>query len=162
MQYSKLGTSYFTSIPVRVCHPCICLTNTVKECQRRWRTLRERYVREMKTLKTSGNGSNGADVLIPWKLACNMEFLAEFVKHRRYLISVLIKRGGFEYTFSLHRDILKCQFDLREPTKPTRSKYLDVCVIIKFLGNQHLSLSQDSCQTEHSIVTVCTQNCALC
>ena len=56
---------------------------TVKECKRRWRTLRERFVREMKTLKADGSGRNGVE-FIPWKLACNMDFLQEFVSHRRY------------------------------------------------------------------------------
>ena len=53
----------------------------VEDCQRRWKTLRERFVKETKRRKTKSG--QGTTVCVPWELFGHMEFLREFVKHRK-------------------------------------------------------------------------------
>ena len=43
--------------------------------------LRERYVKEVKKMKTTSD--QGATVCIPCELFSHMEFLRDFVKHRK-------------------------------------------------------------------------------
>lgn len=74
-ELARLTVSLTTSIlwQVMLAH-CKC-TPTVIDCQKRWRTLREKFVREMK--KPMKFGERG------WDLMPHMEFLREFVKQRR-------------------------------------------------------------------------------
>ena len=53
----------------------------VEDCQKRWKTLRERYVKEMKKRR-------GKVEMEPWELLGHMEFIGEFVKHRRQVYVV--------------------------------------------------------------------------
>lgn len=67
-------------------HACIAILLcyddiAVDECQRRWKTLRERFVKELKK-KNKPTGS-GATVCAPWELFGHMEFIKDFVKHRK-------------------------------------------------------------------------------
>ena len=57
-------------------------TNSVEDCQKRWKTLRERFVKEMKRKKTK-SGKGAVISCHPWELLNQMEFLREFVKHRK-------------------------------------------------------------------------------
>ena len=58
-----------------------CVINIVEDCQRRWKALRERFVKQMK--KRKKKSGEGAKVCVPWELLGHLEFLREFVKHRR-------------------------------------------------------------------------------
>ena len=55
--------------------------NAVCEIQKRWKTLRERFVREVKSKKTKSG--QGAKSPVPWELLSLLEFLRDFVKHRK-------------------------------------------------------------------------------
>ena len=46
----------------------------------RWKALRERFVKEVKKEKTSGQG---AVVYTHWELFNHMRFIHEFIKHRK-------------------------------------------------------------------------------
>lgn len=65
-----------------------------EECRKRWRTLRERYTRELKRLKTSikENSSSGSNN-VTWSLFNEMSFLQDHVKLRktRYMYEKNIK-----------------------------------------------------------------------
>lgn len=55
---------------------------TVDECMLKWRNLRDRYARELRSLRRKG-GSIGNRTTTPWPLMNRMEFLMSHVKHRR-------------------------------------------------------------------------------
>ena len=56
---------------------------TVSDCQKRWKTLRERLVKEIK--KTNSSSGDAATSAVVWELFPHMKFLKEFVKHRKYV-----------------------------------------------------------------------------
>lgn len=54
---------------------------SVDEVQKRWKTLRERFVREVKgTKKKSGQDAKSP---VSWELFHHMELLRDFIKHRK-------------------------------------------------------------------------------
>ena len=51
------------------------------DVQSRWKTLRERFGKELrKQVKKSGDGTKQ---MVPWELMTQMEFIRDFVKHRK-------------------------------------------------------------------------------
>ena len=59
---------------------CYYSLNTVSEIQKPWKTLREQFVREVRLKKKSGDGAKSP---VPWELFSLMEFIRDFVKHRK-------------------------------------------------------------------------------
>ena len=53
----------------------------VEDCQKRWKALRERFVKELRKKKTKIG--QGVVTCVPWELLNHMEFLRKFVKHRK-------------------------------------------------------------------------------
>ena len=55
-----------------------------KECQKRWKQLREKYVREKKKIEGK-SGDPGPTAVSCWPLFNKMDFLRGTVKHKRCL-----------------------------------------------------------------------------
>ena len=55
----------------------------VDECMRRWKTLRDRYVRELKKVNGGKSGDEGPPYVPTWPLFKVLGFLMDSVKHRR-------------------------------------------------------------------------------
>ena len=53
----------------------------VEQCQKRWKALRERFAREAK--KKKKKSGDPADNTPPWAYFELLQFLKEFVKHRK-------------------------------------------------------------------------------
>ena len=70
---------------------------TPEECAKRWKQLREKYVREKK--KTEGkSGDAGPEIVSCWPLYQLMDFLRETVRHKR-LVYVYGCIQGFKSVF---------------------------------------------------------------
>ncbi|XP_065831007.1 uncharacterized protein [Oscarella lobularis] len=55
----------------------------VEECKRRWKSLRDKFVREVKKTKTRRTGDPGPPYVSQWPLFATLGFLEETVQHRR-------------------------------------------------------------------------------
>ena len=55
---------------------------SVEECIRRWKTLRDKYVRELKKVKCRKSGDAGPPYVSCWPAFEMMSFLSDSVKHR--------------------------------------------------------------------------------
>ena len=55
---------------------------SVEECQRRWRLLRDKFVRELKKVKEKKSGGPGPAYVLCWPYYKNILFLQETVKHK--------------------------------------------------------------------------------
>ena len=53
------------------------------DCQKRWKNLRDHFVRELKKVKTKKTGSAGPVYVSCWPLYDLMLFLQDSVKHRQ-------------------------------------------------------------------------------
>ena len=56
---------------------------TVEFCSRRWKTLRDRFVRELKKTKGKKSGDPGPVIVSCWPLFELMKFVSDTVKHKR-------------------------------------------------------------------------------
>lgn len=56
--------------------------STPEDCQRRWKSLRDKYVRELKKVKKKKSGEEGPPVISCWPLFEIMSFIDETVRHR--------------------------------------------------------------------------------
>ena len=61
------------------------------EIQKRGKTLREGFVRKVKSKKTKSG--QGAKSPVPWELFSVMEFLRDFVKHRKCVQNISYYTG---------------------------------------------------------------------
>lgn len=59
------------------------MNDTFSECQRRWRLLRDRYVRELRKVKARKSGDEGPPYQPSWPLYKQLGFLESTVQHRR-------------------------------------------------------------------------------
>lgn len=57
-------------------------------CFRRWRTLRDKFVRELKKTKDKRSGDAGPVIVSCWPLFDVMSFIGDTVKHKRLSISM--------------------------------------------------------------------------
>ena len=57
----------------------VCLV--VEDCQKRWKVSRERFVKEIRKKQTKSRQE--VFTCVPWELLNHMEFLRDFVKHRK-------------------------------------------------------------------------------
>ena len=58
---------------------------SVKECSRRWKSLRDKYVRELRRTRDRRKGDEGPPYVSTWPLYQLLSFLEETVRHRKYL-----------------------------------------------------------------------------
>ena len=56
---------------------------SIEDCQRKWKTLRDHFVRELKKVKNKKSGSAGPCYVPCWPLFDQMMFLKYSVKHRQ-------------------------------------------------------------------------------
>ena len=60
----------------------------VDVAQRRWKTLRDKFARELKKkIKKSGDPADSSPT---WELLDHPMFLKEFIKHRKYVLFIII------------------------------------------------------------------------
>ena len=57
-------------------------------CIKRWKTLRDRFVRELKKTKGKKSGDAGPAIVSCWPLFEIMSFVSDTVKHKRLAISI--------------------------------------------------------------------------
>ena len=57
-------------------------TLTVQDCTKRWKNLRDTFVREMRKTKKGKTGEKGPPYASKWPYFSTMLFLADSVKHR--------------------------------------------------------------------------------
>ena len=55
----------------------------IEECQRRWKTIRDRFVRELKKVKARKTGDEGPPYKPTWPLFETLLFLQDTVRHRQ-------------------------------------------------------------------------------
>ena len=55
---------------------------TVEECMRRWKSLRDKFVRELKKVKGKKSGDAGPAAVSSWSLFDTLLFLQDTVRHR--------------------------------------------------------------------------------
>ena len=70
---------YFTTFsPFKMGEGC-----TADDCMKRWKTLRDRFVRELKKTRNGKSGDAGPVVVSTWPLFNVMNFIGDSVKHKR-------------------------------------------------------------------------------
>ena len=60
---------------------------SVPECKRKWKNLRDRYVRELKALKKP-TGTGGPAPVSQWPYFNIMSFIKDTVRHRKYIVII--------------------------------------------------------------------------
>ena len=55
---------------------------TGQECMRKWKNLRDTFVRELRKVKTKKSGDKGPKYVSHWPFFDNLLFIADTVKHR--------------------------------------------------------------------------------
>ena len=59
------------------------------ECMKSWKSLRDKFVRELKKVKFRKTGEKGPAYVSKWPLFGVLLFLGDAVKHRRYITVVI-------------------------------------------------------------------------
>lgn len=68
------------------------LGTSEEECRKRWRTLRERYTRELKLMKFGG----GTKTICSWEFFRHLGFLIDHIKYRKRFPLTLNRSGPIE------------------------------------------------------------------
>ena len=56
---------------------------TAEDCAKKWKTIRDRFVREAKKAKAKKSGESGPSFVSSWPLYEVMSFVGDTVKHRQ-------------------------------------------------------------------------------
>ena len=56
---------------------------TTELCSTRWKSLRDKFVKELRKVKARKSGDKGPPYVSPWKLYRALTFLTDSVKHRQ-------------------------------------------------------------------------------
>ena len=73
------------------------MESTPEKCAVKWKTLRDKYIRELKKVKGKRSGDAGPGYTSALRLYCVMEFYRDFVKHRQQVQS----GGSFVFVHEL-------------------------------------------------------------
>ena len=69
------------------------MERTIQDCQRKWKSLRDRYVRELKKVRAKKSGTAGPVHVSQWCFFEVLSFLKDTVKHKKYVLIVLYMSG---------------------------------------------------------------------
>ena len=64
------------------------LATSVDDCKRRWKNLRDKFVRERKISTKRPTGTSGPPTVSQWKYYNIMCFIQDTVRHRKYVFVV--------------------------------------------------------------------------
>ena len=76
----------------------------VDVAQKRWKTLQDKFARELKKIKKSGDP---VDLSPTWELLDHLMFLKEFIKHRKYVLFII---AHYYYFTIIHVHVLHYSF----------------------------------------------------
>ena len=72
----------------KILHDCGCpfspqVGYSDEDCLKRWKSLRDRFVREAKKVKENATPDGGSGYVPPWSLFHSMTFLMDSIRHRK-------------------------------------------------------------------------------
>lgn len=97
--------------------------STPELCSTKWKALRDKFVKELRKVRTRKSGDEGPPYVSPWKLYGILTFLTDSVKHRSTFMSITLYKYVYilAYLFGacisiLYRTETNFEVQSREPT----------------------------------------------
>ena len=92
-----------------------------EDCLKRWKALRDRFVREAKKVRENMTPDGGSGYVPPWSLFQSMAFLMESIRHRRW--------AGFSAFFRENLADSEKQLPINGAKRTTACFIVSACVI---------------------------------